>query len=63
MNGLFSHEFKPQRALLFVFTWPLFYFLVWIEYIVLLKSLWMVVRGEDIEWQRWQRQGVSEASV
>jgi cellulose synthase/poly-beta-1,6-N-acetylglucosamine synthase-like glycosyltransferase len=63
VNGLFSHEFKPHRALLFVFTWPLFYILVWVEYVSLLKSLWMLVRGEEIEWQHWERQGVLEADA
>jgi cellulose synthase/poly-beta-1,6-N-acetylglucosamine synthase-like glycosyltransferase len=59
VNALFSHEFRPQRILLFPLTWPLFYVLVWVEYIVLLKSVWMVLRGHDIEWQRWQRQGIA----
>lgn len=49
--------------LLFPFTWPLFYFLVWVEYLALLKSMKMVLRGDDIEWQQWKRQGVSDVSV
>ncbi|HWZ65859.1 MAG TPA: glycosyltransferase [Patescibacteria group bacterium] len=56
--GLFSRDFKPALFLLFPFTWPLFYFLVWIEYLVLIKSLVMSLRGQDIEWQRWERQGI-----
>lgn len=43
---------------LFFFTWPLFYILVWIEYLVLIKSLKMVLRGEDVSWQKWKRVGI-----
>ncbi|MDB5178500.1 MAG: glycosyltransferase family 2 protein [Patescibacteria group bacterium] len=57
--ALFSHQKLQLHVLgLFPLTWPLFYVLVWVEYIVLLKSLFMVMRGEDIEWQRWDRKGV-----
>lgn len=56
--GFFSREFKPGLILLYPFTWPLFYFLVWVEYIVLIRSLGMSLRGEEITWQRWDRQGV-----
>jgi len=42
----------------FFFTWGLFYILVWVEYLALLKSLAMVIRGDDVEWQTWQRKGV-----
>ncbi len=58
--GLFSQDginFKLIAS--FPFTWPLFYFLVWVEYVVLLKSLAMITRGDDIQWQRWERKGVS----
>lgn len=47
-----------KLLLLFVFTWPLFYILVWIEYLVLIKSLKMVLRGEDVSWQKWKRVGI-----
>ncbi len=56
--GLFSREFKPKLILMYPFTWPLFYFLVWIEYCVLIRSLVMSLRGEEVEWQRWDRQGI-----
>jgi poly-beta-1,6-N-acetyl-D-glucosamine synthase len=60
--SLFSHQ-KIRWGLLlsFPFTWPLFYFLVWVEYVALIKSLVMIARGEEIEWQRWNRQGIQEA--
>ena len=57
--GLFSHDGVNLRImLLFPLTWPLFYLLVWVEYIVLLRSVVMLLRGEEIEWQKWNRKGV-----
>ena len=62
VNALFSHAGMRLRYLaLFPFTWPLFYILVWVEYIALMRGTRMVIRGEDIEWQRWERTGVEEA--
>ncbi|HSX02203.1 MAG TPA: glycosyltransferase family 2 protein [Candidatus Saccharimonadia bacterium] len=61
--SIFSHQ-KLQLGVLalFPFTWPLFYFLVWVEYVVLLKSLAMILRGGEIEWQSWERRGVEEGA-
>ncbi|HXH26605.1 MAG TPA: glycosyltransferase [Candidatus Acidoferrum sp.] len=56
--GIFSREFKPSLLLMYPFTWPLFYFLVWVEYMVLLKSFTMMLRGEEIVWQSWDRRGI-----
>jgi len=58
VNALFGE--KPRISLLFMFfvTWPLFYFLVWIEYLALIKSVLLVIRGNDIQWQNWKRVGV-----
>ncbi len=61
--GLFSREFQPMLILLYPFTWPLFYFLVWVEYIVLVKSILMSLRGEEITWQRWDRKGIDVKEV
>jgi len=59
VNAFFSHSKKSFWVLfLFPFTWPVFYFLVWVEYLALLKSLKMLLRGDDIEWQKWKRKGV-----
>lgn len=44
----------------FFFTWTLFYFLIWIEFLALYKSITMTFKGKDIEWQRWDRQGVGD---
>ncbi len=58
--ALFNHEkIKLRLVLLFPFTWVLFYVLVWVEYLALLKSFIMLVRGDEISWQRWERKGVS----
>lgn len=64
VTAFFSDDRKSAWViLLFPFTWPLFYFLVWVEYVALLKGMKMVLRGDDIEWQQWKRQGVSDVSV
>ncbi|MDD5083653.1 MAG: glycosyltransferase family 2 protein [Candidatus Moranbacteria bacterium] len=61
VNAFFAHDgVSLRRILLFPFTWPLFYFLVWVEYLVLLKSFKMVLRGDDVEWQKWKRTGVTD---
>ncbi|KKR05731.1 MAG: Glycosyl transferase family 2 [candidate division WS6 bacterium GW2011_GWF2_39_15] len=59
INGLFNGK-KINLGLLILFplTWPLFYFLIWVEYLALLTSIGMVLRGEEIVWQQWQRKGI-----
>lgn len=59
VTAFFNHRQVDLRlVLLFPLTWPLFYFLVWVEYLALLKSLVMLLRGDDITWQDWQRKGI-----
>lgn len=41
-------------------TWPLFYVVVWIEFHALLRGFHMVLRGDSLEWQKWQREGVND---
>ncbi len=48
---------RPGLVLLFPFTWPLFYFLDWVEWLALFRSIKMIREGKDVEWQQWQRQG------
>ena len=61
VNALFSHEgLKLRYILIFPFTWPLFYILVWVEYVALMRGIRMVIRGDDIAWQRWDRVGVQD---
>ena len=57
--GLFSRTLRPSLLFMYPFTWPLFYVLVWIEYIALIRSAYMSLRGNDIEWQQWDRKGIS----
>lgn len=52
--------FKERLSLIVMwpFTWPLFYIVVWVEFQALLRGLHMVVRGDELEWQKWDREGV-----
>lgn len=62
--GIFNQERIDLKVILkFPFTWPLFYLTTWVEYIVLLKSIKMIVRGSDITWQHWERQGVDSHTL
>lgn len=50
---------RPRSHYLFYFPfWPLFYFLDWVEFISLYKSIKMIRQGQQVEWQRWNRQGI-----
>ena len=49
---------RLRLLVLWPITWPLFYVVVWIEFHALLRSLHMVVRGDSLEWQKWQREGI-----
>lgn len=52
---------RPRSHYLFYFPfWPLFYFLDWVEFISLYKSIKMIRRGQQVEWQRWDRQGIEK---
>lgn len=55
------HENRPRPLLLlaFPFTWPLFYVLDWVEFMALFKSVKIIRRGADVEWQTWNRQGIT----
>lgn len=64
VNALFNGGPANIRLFpLFLVTWPLFYFLVWIEWLALVKSIVMIIRGDDIVWQQWDRKGIAEAAV
>lgn len=56
---LFHSHPRPKFVLYFPF-WPLFYFLDWIEFVAAYKSLKMIRQGKDVEWQRWNRQGIQD---
>jgi len=53
-------SFRERLNLLLIWpiTWPLFYLVVWIEFHALLRSSHMVLRGDTLEWQKWQREGI-----
>lgn len=46
-------------VLLWPVTWAMFYALVWIEFIALMKSIITIMRAETVTWQRWQRKGIT----
>lgn len=45
------------------FTWMIFYVLVWIEYLALLKSIGALIRSKEVAWQKWQRKGISGGTI
>jgi cellulose synthase/poly-beta-1,6-N-acetylglucosamine synthase-like glycosyltransferase len=53
-----SWKERVRLLLLWPITWPLFYVVVWIEFHALLRSMHMVIRGDALEWQKWQREGI-----
>lgn len=53
---------RPLLVLSFPFVWPLFYMLDWIEFLALHKSIRLIRRGKDVEWQQWNRQGIGKSS-
>ena len=59
----FFHGTWPNWLILFSFpfTWTLFYFLIWIEFLSLYKSIAMSFQGTDITWQKWERKGIGES--
>jgi cellulose synthase/poly-beta-1,6-N-acetylglucosamine synthase-like glycosyltransferase len=50
---------RLRLLVLYPFTWPLFYLIVWIEFHALLRSLHMGLRGDELEWQKWDREGIN----
>jgi len=43
--------------------WPLFYFLDWVEFVSLYKCIRMIRQGQQVEWQHWNRQGITTGAV
>lgn len=60
--ALFDNKLTLRQRLsiiaLWPFTWPLFYIVVWIEFHALLRGAFMVLRGDALEWQKWEREGI-----
>ncbi len=58
--GLFSEKAKNWWLIpLLPFTWAIFYFLIWVEYIALVKTLITTLRAEALSWQKWKRKGIA----
>lgn len=58
-TAFFAGKFKPGLILLFPFTWTLFYYLIYVEYMAQLKSFYLMLRGQQVVWQRWNRKGIN----
>lgn len=57
--GLFTERARYWYILLlWPFSWMIFYALVWVEYVALVKSIAATIREEGIAWQKWQRKGI-----
>lgn len=58
--AIFFGDNKTSRLYFFTFLscWLLFYVLIAIEFLALVKSIELALAKKDITWQRWQRQGI-----
>jgi biofilm PGA synthesis N-glycosyltransferase PgaC len=63
VNALFAGRPNIKLLLLFPLSWIMFYGLVWIEYLALVRSITMVFRGYEVQWQTWNRKGVAEVAL
>lgn len=62
VSAFFTAEGLNLKMLVwFPLTWPLFYILVWVEYLALIHSVRLVLTGEQVVWQNWKRLGVKES--
>ena len=53
-----SFKQRLELLMMWLFTWPLFYMVVWIEFHALVRGSHMVLRGDALEWQKWEREGI-----
>lgn len=62
--AIFGRELKLKQRinliLLWPLTWALFYILMWIEFMALVRGWHMVLRGDSLSWQHWRREGIDE---
>ncbi len=62
--GLFTESGKNWWIIpMLPFTWAIFYFLVWVEYIALMKTLITTLKAEGVSWQKWKRKGIALGST
>ncbi len=53
---------KPAYLLMAPVGWLLFYLSTIVEFNALLKSVWGLLRKQELKWQRWQRKGVLDST-
>lgn len=53
-----NKKIRIDLLLLFPLSWPLFYFLDWVEFISLVKSINLYLEKKEIVWQTWNRKGL-----
>lgn len=59
-TALFSNsKVRLDLILLFPFTWPLFYVIDWVEFMSLWKTIKMLLKKEEVIWQKWDRKGIN----
>lgn len=51
---------RVQLLGLWPFTWVMFYLIVWIEFHAFIRSVHMILRGDNLEWQKWDREGIKQ---
>lgn len=61
VNAFFGRKPNLKLLILYPFTWPVFYFLVFIEFNALLRSTKMIFAGVETIWQNWNRKGLATA--
>ena len=56
---------KVNKLNVFLFPsfWMLFYVLVLVEFFALIKSLDLIMAGEDVKWQNWARKGIDNTNT
>ena len=57
---MFEHhkENRFKFILLAPIGWLLFYLVTFVEFVALLKALWVYVSRKEVVWQKWERGGV-----
>lgn len=58
--GVCQRHYNFSFIILFFFTWPLFFFIDWVELMALIKSIRMYIAKEEVRWQRWKRVGIAK---
>lgn len=62
--GLFTERAHNWWILLLLpFTWMMFYALVWVEYMALMKAIITTLRAEAVAWQKWHRKGIVQKDM